>query len=173
MKTKFAIIMSAIILMMVAPAAFSAAPEAQFNGLLELIEQSSSGWFDALLGYAKTLFMGLALISIVMTFFPLVNEGPDFGKLFGEMIRLFLTLWFFYMLMVNANEWGMAVVDSFRQAGGAAIGASKELDPADVFTMGVDLANTIGAAKTWNPLEGFMIGLSALLVLLSFVFMAA
>lgn len=173
MKVKTAFIFLLLGLYLLAPSVYAATPTQSFDGLLELIEQSSDSWFEKLLDPAKTLFFGLALIAIVLKIGPLIFDGPDFGKLMGEVFWLFLTLGFFYALMIYSQEWGSAVVDSFREAGGSAIGLGKALNPADVFTMGVDLANTVGSAKTWNPLEGVMIAVSALLVLLSYVFMAA
>lgn len=171
---KLALIFSVFTLMIISQTSFAAevAPGQSFDGLLELIEASSQNWFSILEGYAKTLFMGLALITVVLTFFPLLFKGADFAELFGEVLKFTLTICFFYALLIYSAEWAQAVVDSFRDAGAHAIGKSERLGPSTVFTMGIDLASLIGSATTWNPLEGMMIALSALLVLVSFVFIA-
>ncbi|MEX8139968.1 P-type conjugative transfer protein TrbL, partial [Acinetobacter baumannii] len=149
-------------------------PSASYNGLLELVRSSASAWDARLTGYAQKLFWGLAVISFVWTFFPLVFKQADFGEIVGELIRFILVIGFFYALLLNATEWADAIVNSFRQAGAAAAGTGQtEMRPSDVFALAVELADTIGKADTWNPLEGAAIAIAGVLVLLCFAFIAA
>lgn len=144
-----------------------------FEGLLDLIQQSANGWDARLRGYAQTVFMLLATIQFIWLFFPLVFKQADFGEIVGELIRFIIVIGFFYALLLLSVEWGTKIIDSFREAGGAAAGTGKPMRPGDIFGLAVELAVTIGDVKTINPLTAFMVSLAGVLVLLCFAFIAA
>lgn len=144
-----------------------------FTGLLDLIQQKAGDWDDRLRTYAIRLFWLLVSIQFVWTFFPLVFKQADFGEIVGELIRFIIVTGFFLALLTFSTDWGTAVVDSFRTAGGAAAGYGKALKPGDIFGVAVELADTIGNVETWNPLTAFMVSLAGILVLLCFAFIAA
>lgn len=149
-------------------------PSGSFTGLLELVRNSAAAWDGRLRGYAIRLFWGLAVIQFIWTFFPVLFRQSELGEIVGELIRFIMTIGFFFSLLLFSSDWAEAVVNSFRQAGANAAGlASTGIRPGDVFAVAVDLANTIGDAETWNPLTAFMIGLSSIIVLLCFTFIAA
>jgi type IV secretion system protein TrbL len=144
-----------------------------YYGLLHLIQTNASSWTTKLKRYAETLFWSLAVIQLVWTFFPLVLKQVDVGEIVGELLRFVLVIGFFYALLDNSVTWGTAIVDSFREAGGAAAGVGKELQPADMFGFAVEMANTIGDVQTWNPAVAIMVIVSGAVVLLCFAFIAA
>ncbi|OKP00811.1 P-type conjugative transfer protein TrbL [Xenorhabdus eapokensis] len=145
-----------------------------FTSLLDMVKASAAQWDGKLKGYAKTLFWLLATIQFVWAFFPLVFRQADFGEIVGELIRFILITGFFYALLLFSADWAGAVVDSFRQASAHAAGlGTKDIRPGDIFGTAIDLANTVGNVETWNPLAAMMIALSALVVLVSFAFIAA
>ncbi|WP_051621938.1 P-type conjugative transfer protein TrbL [Acidocella facilis] len=146
---------------------------AQFDGLLKLIQQNSALWNGRLLGYAEKLFWSLAAIQLVMTFMPLAIRQADIGEIVHELIKYSLVIGFFYEILTRSTYWASAVVQSFRDAGGIAIGQSSALQPSDVFMLAVKFANTIGNVNTLNPLVGVSIGLASICVLLCFAFIAA
>lgn len=144
-----------------------------FTGLLDLIQQKAGQWDEKLRVYATRLFWLLVGIQFVWTFFPLVFKQADFGEIVGELIRFILVTGFFLALLTFSTTWGTALVDSFREAGAAASGYSKALKPGEIFGTAVELADTIGRAKVWNPIAGLMISLAGVIVLLCFAFIAA
>jgi type IV secretion system protein TrbL len=144
-----------------------------YDGLLDLIQSSAHSWNGRLLGYAKELFWGLAVIQLVWTFVPLVLKQTDIGEIVGELLRLVLVIGFFYALLINSVTWATDVVSSFRMAGAAAAGVGQQLEPGDMFSVAVDMANTIGQIHTWNPVDAIIIGLAGTIVLLCFAFIAA
>lgn len=103
-----------------------------FTGLLDLIQQKAGDWDDRLRTYAIRLFWLLVSIQFVWTFFPLVFKQADFGEIVGELIRFIIVTGFFLALLTFSTDWGTAVVDSFRTAGGAAAGYGKALKPGDI-----------------------------------------
>lgn len=132
--------------LLVAPDAFAQTVThsgAQFDGLLKLIQQNSALWNGRLLGYAEKLFWSLAAIQLVMTFMPLAIRQADIGEIVHELIKYSLVIGFFYEILTRSTYWANAVVLSFRDAGGIAIGQSSALQPSDVFMLGVKFANTI------------------------------
>lgn len=152
----------------------SAAPAADFTGLLDLIASNASQWNDRLEGYALTVFASLALIQLVWTFFPLVFKQADLGEIVGELIRFVIVIGFFYALLMNSSVWAGNIVDSFRQAGASAAGlGSTGIRPGDIFVVAVELAKTVGDVETWNPLTAMLVALAGVLVLLCFAFIAA
>lgn len=144
-----------------------------FDGLLGLIKQNSSAWNGVLRGYAINVFWSLASIQCVMTFYPYLFKQPDFGELFAEIVRFMLIIGFFFALLLHSAEWGEAIVNSFRQAGAAAAGTGTQLRPGEMFGMGVELAKMVGNVETWNPVEAVMIAVATVIILISFVFIAA
>lgn len=162
--------------LLVAPDAFAQTVThsgAQFDGLLELIQQNSALWNGRILGYAEKLFWALATIQLVMTFMPLAIRQADMAEIVHELVKYSLTIGFFYEILTRSTYWANAVVQSFRDAGGIAIGQSSALQPSDVFMLAVKFANTIGNVNTFNPLVGVSIGLASICVLLCFAFIAA
>ena len=152
----------------------TADPSGDFTGLLDLIHRNSNNWFVSLKGYATNIFWMLALIQLVWTFFPLVFKQADFGEIAGELIRFFIVIGFFYLLLEKSQEYAGDIVNSFRQAGSTAAGlGTTDLMPGDVFDMAVEMALLIGSVGTLNPLTTFMLSLAGLVVLLGFTFIAA
>ena len=93
-----------------------------YDGLLDLIQFQAHSWNGRLLGYAKELFWGLAVIQLVWTFVPLVLKQVDIGEIVGELLRLVLVTGFFYALLLNSVTWATDVVSGawFRAAVGGA-----------------------------------------------------
>jgi type IV secretion system protein TrbL len=147
--------------------------EQSYDGLLNLIQSQAHSWNGHLLGYAKELFWGLAVIQLVWTFVPLVLKQTDIGEIVGELLRLVLVTGFFYALLLNSVTWATDVVTSFRMAGAAAAGVGQQLEPGDIFGIAVQMAKTIGSLHTWNPVDAIIIGLAGAIVMLCFAFIAA
>lgn len=145
----------------------------QFDGLLQLIQQSSEVWNARLLGYSEHLFWALALIQLVMTFGPLAVRGAEICEIVHELFKYVLVIGFFYELLTHATLLASALVQSFRDAGGIAIGQSSALQPGNVFRLAVQFADTIGNVTTINPLVAVSVSLASALVLLCFAFIAA
>lgn len=148
-------------------------PDAAYDGLLEMVQASSNGWADTLRGYAVRLFWLLAGIQFIWTMWPLLMKGADLGEIVGELIRFVMVIGFFLALLVYSVEWASAVVDSFRDAGAAAIGSDRALRPGDMFGFAVELAQKVGSVPTINPVTAFTVGLAATVVMICFAFIAA
>jgi len=153
----------------------------EFQGLMDLIKQGADQWFDRLYGYAVRLFLLLAGIQFIWTFFPLVFRQVEFGEVVGELVRFILVIGFFWALLMYSKEWAGVIVDSFREAGYIALDdntrsffPSQEMRPGEIFKVAVELGNTIhGTAWGGNPFMAFPISLAAIAVTICFAFIAA
>ena len=144
------------------------------GGLLSLIRDASNAWGPRLHGYAVTVFWSLALIQFIWTFVPLVFKQSDFGELFGELIRFIMIIGFFNILLDHSTEWAGYIINSFRQAGAYAANLpSADLMPGDMFSMAVEFSRAILAGiSLFNGALNIVVALAAILVLLSFTFVA-
>ncbi|EJC7212052.1 P-type conjugative transfer protein TrbL [Salmonella enterica] len=155
-------------------AANLAQPDTSVDGLLDLILQQSGQWSEKLYGYAIRLFWLLATIQLVWTLMPLVMRQADFGEIVGELLRFVMVAGFFLAVMKYAVEWATAIVDSFRDAGAAASGLERALQPGDVFAMAVEFSRAVLASISFfSPGQALAISLAAFLVLICFAFIAA
>lgn len=145
------------------------------TGLLVLIQNASNDWGPRLHGYAVTIFWSLALIQFIWTFVPLVFKQADFSELIGELIRFLMIIGFFNILLDHSTEWAGTIIDSFRQAGAhAASLPTSELMPGDMFAMAVEFSRSIlSGISIFNGSLNIVVALAALIVLLSFSFIAA
>ena len=145
-----------------------------FVGLLESVRQSANGWSGRLRADALFVFWSLILVQFVWTFGLLAVRQADFSEVAAELLKFVIVRGFFLSLLMYSVEWAEAIVNSFRQAGANAAGVSTQIFPGDMFALAVELAKTIGDADPgFNPLASVVIGLSQIVVLLCFTFIAA
>jgi len=148
-------------------------PSNTFSDLLELVRNNANHWSSRLRGFAISIFWSLATIQLVWTLGPMVARRVELGDILSELAMFVIKTAFFFSLLTYSVDWAQAIIDSFRHAGAHAAGVSTMLHPGDMFTLGVTLANTVSDVDTWNPLTGVGIMFSALVILLSFAFIAA
>lgn len=144
-----------------------------FNGLIELIRDQSSRWFPKLHEYALKLFWLLALIQLVVSFVPFVFRANDVGEFLAELVKFILVTGFFLALLNYSQEWGRAIIDSFRTAAAEASGRSSAMTPATVFQEAVTMATSLlMTTSIWSPVTSVLTAISAIIVLLCFTFIA-
>ncbi len=173
-KAKFIILVAAVSYAMLSLPAMAQATggSGELTDLMSLILSAAKQWDSILRQYALSLFWGLAGIQLIWTMMPLVFKQADFGEIAGELFKYCLVTGFFLFLLTDSASLATAVVDSFRQAGAAAAGASKALEPGDIFFIAVNFAIKIGNVNTYNPFVAISTAAAAALCLLSFAFIA-
>lgn len=145
-----------------------------FDGLLASVRNSANAWSGKLRGEAQFMFWSLVTIQIVWTFGLLAIRQAPFMEFAAELVKLMLTRGFFFGLLLYSVEIGEAIINSFRQLGANAAGVGAEIHPGDMFALAVELTKTIGDVDVrYNPLASVVIGLSQIVVLLCFTFIAA
>lgn len=109
---------------------------------------ASSGWESTLAGYAKSLFLKLALLEIlwfVLMKFLIAGKGGE--EFLGALIGRLLPLLFFYAILLNFDTWVPYIIDSFSKAGQTASGTTA-LTPSAVVDTGLKLAGKILSTGT-------------------------
>lgn len=156
-----------------------AIPEARADGILDTItnhaQTASSSWMNSALGYAKTLFFGLAALEFVWAMTQLVLQKGEMSEVVVGMLMKVITISFFMMLLTYAPDWMGKVRDSFVQAAGGISGTSvSALTPSGMFDKGLDVSarmlNTI--PDSLNPFKelffSIIAGLAALMIVIGY-----
>lgn len=147
-------------------------PSRSYMSLLEIVRNTSHQWGPRLHSLALYVFWTLATIQLAWIVGQLVLKQTDISVFFLELIRWIMVTGFFFAILENFVPWAQAVVDSFRQAGAAAAGTGLRLHPGDMFGLAVELAHMVAEAGTMNIADGVLIALSAMIILISFIFIA-
>lgn len=139
--------------------------------------QAASHWHTFLFPVAQHLFGLLATIEIAWSGLLWAINRSDVESLWVEFLKKMLTIGFFYTLLVYAQEWLPAVIQSFVQVGA---GASQitALYPSDILDQGISVASSVMqpllTAGLLHSGAGLIIGgVTALIVMLSFALIAA
>src|SRR6185312_8032377 len=123
------------------------------NTLDQIVDQfrmRSAGWEGTLQSFARGTFGILAGIELAWAAIRLAFRGSDVSEWLAEIVNQILFLGFFFALLENSVTWGQAIVDSFRQAAGAAGGSG--IAPSNVFAAGVSLAGHVMSQMSfWSP----------------------
>jgi type IV secretion system protein TrbL len=159
---------------------FSAATAHAQTQILDNIAQSyktaSAGWTSTLLSYANRLFRLLAIIEFTWSCAVWALEKNEYQSFVAAIVKKFMWIGTFYMILLNGPTWIPAIIDSFTDAGIAASG-SGGLSPSEVFTTGLDNAATmlegIKNMSLWDDMGVIIVaGLSGLAIVIAFAIIA-
>ena len=154
----------------------SAPAHAQSVDVLDQIvsqfQSRSAGWEGTLRSFALETFGILASIEMVWAAFKLAFRGSDVSEWLAEIVNQILFLGFFLALLENSVTWGTAIVNSFRQAAGAAGGGG--IAPSDVFAVGVKIAaQVLQQMSFWHPEASAGLIVAGIVIEVCFALMAA
>lgn len=125
---------------------FAIAPLANAAGMMDTlvsqVQAASGGWMSGALGYAKTLFFGLAAIEFAWSAIQLTLKKSELSEIMVGTLFKVMSLSFFAMVLIKAPEWIPAIVNSFKAAG-AGVGGSSVLSPSAVFDQGLQVAASL------------------------------
>jgi len=145
-------------------------------GFTEMYKQLRAIWLFALFPSVQAFFFKLATLEIALSAILWMAAQQALDTLAAHFFKKILWIGFSYALLLHADEWIPAIIDSFKAAGEQASGLTT-LDPSTVFLQGLGLAvqmlwamGIVGVVK--HPI-GVVIGiLAALGVIISFGFIA-
>ena len=109
-------------------------------------------------GYANKLFGLLAFIDFTWAMIVLFLEGQELQGWIAGFLKKFMTISFFYALLINQSTWFPAIINSFVQIGQQAGGVSGYLNPSDILWTGVQISGSILAACIPNAAAGATAG---------------
>lgn len=168
-------VLALVVLTGIAVAAVHPAHAQSTNTLDQIVDQfrtRSAGWESTLQSFARGTFGILAGIELAWAAFKLAFRGADVSEWLAEIVNQILFLGFFFALLENSVTWGQAIVDSFRQAAGAAGGSG--IAPSNVFAAGVSLAGkVISQMSFWSPGASVALVIAGLVIEVCFALIAA
>lgn len=122
------------------------APLANAAGMMDTlvtqVQGASGGWMSNALGYAKTLFFGLAALEFAWSAIQLTLKKSELSEIMVGTLFKVMSLSFFAMVLIKAPEWIPAIIDSFKAAG-AGVGGVAVLSPSAVFDQGLQVASSL------------------------------
>lgn len=111
-------------------------PDLGFIGQYEALR---SVWFFTLFPLATALFWKLAALEMVLSGVLWVSSQQSFDAITGHLFRKIFWIGFSYAVLLYADTWIPAVIDSFRLAGVHA-SSLENLSPGSIFAQGLALA---------------------------------
>ncbi len=127
-------------------------PTGVFDNVADGFKTVSKSWFDPLHEFGLRLFRLLAAIEIAWCAILWALEKQDMPSLFGALLKKIIGLNMFYALILFADKWIPAIINSFAIAGQTASGTSG-LSPSDIITRGLDCAFRIFDAVSFLGLD--------------------
>jgi type IV secretion system protein TrbL len=128
-----------LLLLGIAPLANAAG---MMDTLVSQVQAASGGWMSSALGYAKTLFFGLAAIEFAWSAIQLTLKKSELSEIMVGTLFKVMSLSFFAMVLIKAPEWIPAIINSFKVAG-AGVGGTSVLSPSAVFDQGLQVAASL------------------------------
>jgi len=129
----------------------------------EQFANAQAFWFPVLFDYAQKVFLSLALVEVGLGALLWMTQGRDAEQISGGLLRKIIWIGFMYAVLLNAQIWIPAVIDSFVIAGSTASGVPA-LNPGEVVLQGIGIAakmfSTVGL---WGLLSS-PVGLAVTLV---------
>ena len=117
------------------------------NGVLDSVQQTiqtaSAGWMAKSLGYANSLFFGLAGLEFVWSAIQITLKKNDLPDIIVGTLFKVMSLAFFAMLLTEAPIWIPDIINSFTQAGTAVSGGGTPLTPSGVIDQGINLSSVL------------------------------
>jgi type IV secretion system protein TrbL len=123
------------------------APQSGPSDLLDVYKNATTTWVSTSFGYANKLFGLLAVIDFTWAMIVLFLERHELEGWIAGFLKKFMTISFFYALLINQSTWFPAIINSFVQIGQQAGGVSGYLNPSTILWTGVQISGAILAAS--------------------------
>lgn len=136
-------------------------------------KMAASAWGDILLNYAKALFWGLGVISLVYTTGEQFLKGLDIQQYFAHLIKFIMFFGFFLFLLENGPWIARTLINSMMKLGSHATGAGIATG-SDFMDTAFEIYDKIAlAADDADLFTGLLLGLFSIILLLIFAIIAA
>lgn len=154
---------------MASPAIAQTSSAGMFDDIENRFRSAATGWATVLTGYATTLFVALAIISMVVTFGVMAIRRADLGEFFAEFVRFLLFTGFFLWLLRNGPAIAGSIIRSMQQMGQEASGLPATVTPSSIVDIGFDILDRmLEQSSFWEPVDtavGLLISIGILVVL--------
>ena len=157
-KKFFILLLSLALISLYVSESFAATPGT--NATLEFVENFTSGIGDKLLGYARSLFVALATLSLALGLGKMILSGEsNIGSVAAHVAKWIIYVGVFFWIMSSsgvASFLPKLIVNSFMEAGKSIAG--QEVAPDDLLVAGIRLYGTM-VERGWDAGWGDFIGI--------------
>ena len=130
------------------------------NATLEFVEDFTSGIGNRLLGFARSLFVGLATLSLALGLGKMILSGEsNVGSVAAHIAKWIIYVGIFFWIMSDSGVYSFLpkmIVNSFMEAGKSIAG--QEVAPDDLLVAGIRLYGTM-VERGWDAGWGDFIGI--------------
>jgi type IV secretion system protein TrbL len=142
------------------------------DAILQDFKNATNGWETTLQRLAQSTFGVLALLQLAWSFGKLALQRADIDAFVSCLVREIMLLGLFYWLLIETATWAPAIINSFRQAAGAAGGGP--VTPGDVLDAGINLAGRIMEAMSMlSPAASVGLMIAGLVMAAAFAWIVA
>lgn len=174
-----ALFATVVLLAAAAPASAATGLAAGASALDSIVNAFNSvhGFAPTILGAAKLLFAGLAVIGFTIAVGRAVMARADLGGILSVVLWQVVTIGFFYWVLINGSAMLSAIVTSFAQLGNQAsqaAGGSANMSPGDIFKAGLGIVVAIwDGMRATTPGKDVLLAFAGVIVLIVFAIIAA
>lgn len=136
------------------------------NEILDNFSTVAVTWKDEITERASWLFWGLASISMVWTYGLMILRNADIQAFFVETVQFFVTLGFFWWLLINGPAISLSIIDTMRDISANASGLGRGLSPSSIVDIGFNILTKVSeSASLLYPVVTALMLAAAIVVL--------
>ncbi|MBU1583064.1 MAG: P-type conjugative transfer protein TrbL [Proteobacteria bacterium] len=144
----------------------SAQANAPTNNLSDTIintyRNAAAQWLPLISAYAQRLFWLLAILDFTYMGIVLILKNGDFYDFVFNLVRKILFFGFFYALLLNGNQWMMAIVNSFRTIAANVPGGAGAITPGTILENAFDVYMAACQKMSITSPQSWMIGVAGI-----------
>ena len=143
------------------------------DNIINQFHRAAAPWGEKILGYARMMFLGIAVIYLVYSSGMVLLEGGDITKFFAHLMKITMFFGFFWFLLESGLYIAETILDSMIRIASSATGtgatsASEFMNVA--FTLFYKILENL---SVWDPATSLMACLVAIILLILFALIAA
>lgn len=142
------------------------------DSVMEKYQVAATTWGAKMVAFGSWLFWGLAIISMTWTYGMMLLRKADLGEFFGETMRFFGTLGFFWWVLLNGPALSKAIIDSMWDIGASVAGGADSFTPSGITDIGFNLLfRALDNSSSFSPIDSAVaiILSAAVLVILTLI----
>jgi type IV secretion system protein VirB6/type IV secretion system protein TrbL len=136
------------------PEIASASDTGIMDSVMEKYQVAATSWGAKMVAFGSWLFWGLAIISMTWTYGMMLLRKADLGEFFGETIRFFGTLGFFWWVLLNGPAISKSIIDSMWDIGANVAGGADAFTPSGITDIGFNLLfRALDNSSSFSPID--------------------
>lgn len=153
---------------------FSFADTNPVDDLIHVFHTATSRWEPIILSYSWSLFAGLVILSFTWNAIQILLKQGGVIDAIVLLAQSAMTIGVSVYILQNASYLAWSFINSLSQIAGKLSDSSTPFSPSDIFNLGLKLASKLtDNIGSWHVGDAFVMGLSAIVVLVIFAMITA